>query len=188
MNRLKAFIEKNVQGWKVLSLFVLTNMVYGLMLAVTIPETMAFANGMKLLDMMPLGYDLEYVIELFSALGVQGRSTYLTCQIPVDMVYPFLFGCSYSLLFGYLLKKLNRLDSLLFYACALPILAGTADYLENIGIIVLLNTYPDVMPIEVQLTMLCSLTKSLTTSLYFILLIIVLIWLGLNLLLKSKKT
>jgi hypothetical protein len=59
---------------------------------VTIPKTMAFANGMKLLDMMPAGYDFDYVIKLFNALGENGRKTYLTSLIPVDMIYPLLFA------------------------------------------------------------------------------------------------
>lgn len=56
---LNKIIEKNISGKKVLGLFILTNLVYAYMLMVTIPKTMAFANGMKLLDMMPAGYDFD---------------------------------------------------------------------------------------------------------------------------------
>jgi hypothetical protein len=90
MNLLTKFIEKNISGIKVLGLFILTNAVYVFMLTVTIPKTMEFSNGMKLLDMMPTGYDFNYVNELFSSLGENGRETYLTSQIPVDMIYPLL--------------------------------------------------------------------------------------------------
>ena len=68
---------------------------------------MAFSNGMKLLDMMPTGYNSEYVYALFETLGVEGRFTYLYNQIPIDMIYPFLFGISYCLLIAYFLRKLN---------------------------------------------------------------------------------
>ena len=57
---LKKIIEKNSSGKKVLGLFILTNLVYAFMLLVTIPKTMVFSNGMKLLDMMPTGYDYNY--------------------------------------------------------------------------------------------------------------------------------
>ena len=110
MKRLIKFIDKNSSGKKVLWLFILTNLVYTLMLTVTIPKTMDFANGMKLLDMMPMGYDLNYVSELFASLGENGRSTYLTNQIPVDMIYPLLFGLTYCLLLDYLLLQLLILD------------------------------------------------------------------------------
>ena len=90
---------------KVLILFVLTNIVYAAMLIITIPKTMGFSNGLKLLDMMPMGYDLEYINTLFETLGEKGREVYLYNQIPLDMIYPFLFAISYCLVIGYFLKK-----------------------------------------------------------------------------------
>ena len=109
MKRLTKFINSTNSGKKILGLFILTNLVYVFMLTITIPKTMGFSKGMKLLDMMPIGYDLNYVSELFSSLGEIGRKTYLTYQIPVDMIYPLLFGLTYSLLLAYSLKKLNKL-------------------------------------------------------------------------------
>ena len=69
---------------------------------------MAFSGELKLLDMMPIGYNSEYINSLFETLGENGRRVYLYSQLPVDMIYPFLFGISYCLLIGYLLKKLNK--------------------------------------------------------------------------------
>lgn len=97
MNKLKKIINNNLAGTKVLVLFALTNIVYAFMLIITIPKTMRFSNGMKLLDMMPTGYDFEYINTLFDTLGEKGREVYLYNQIPVDMIYPFLFGISYCL-------------------------------------------------------------------------------------------
>lgn len=45
---------------------------------------------MRLLDMMPTRYDLEYVNTLFETLSQEGRETYLYQQIPFDMLYPGL--------------------------------------------------------------------------------------------------
>ncbi|WP_223551478.1 hypothetical protein [Aestuariivivens sp. NBU2969] len=178
MQRLIKYIASNVQGKKVLMLFVITNMVYGFMLVVTIPKTIAYANGMKLLDMMPTGYDYNYVVDLFNTLSVEGRHIYLTNQIPVDMVYPFLFGLTYCLVIGYFLKKLNILKEPFVFLCVLPIIVGVSDYLENFGIITLLNTYPDLSRLEVNLTMIASMLKSVSTSVYFVALIVLLLVLG----------
>lgn len=175
MNPLIKFIDKNATGKKVLLLFILTNLVYAFMLSVTIPNTMKFSKGMKLLDMMPTGYNLDYVNNLLNALGIKGRDIYLTNQIPVDMIYPLLFGVSYCLLMAYLLKKLNKFNTTYSLICLLPFLAGTADYLENIGIIMMLNNYPDVTSFLVETTNVFSMTKSISTSLFFILLLIALI-------------
>ncbi|WP_242132894.1 hypothetical protein [Aestuariivivens marinum] len=187
MQRLIKYIASNVQGKKVLVLFVITNVVYGFMLFVTIPKTMAYANGMKLLDMMPMGYDYDHVVDLFNTLSVEGRHIYLTNQIPVDMVYPFLFGLTYCLVIGYFLKKLNILKEPFVFLCVLPIIAGIADYLENFGIITLLNTYPDLTLLEVNLTMMASMLKSISTSVYFVGLIGVLLVLGIKTMFKINR-
>ena len=173
-------INKNLGGKKVLWLFILTNVIYAIMLVVTIPKTMAFSNGMNLLDMMPTGYDSEYVNGLFNALGANGRAVYLFTQIPVDMIYPFLFGISYCLLIAYFLKKLNKLGTVFFYLCFLPIIAGIADYLENFGIIYMLNTYPKLSNSSVAATNAFTIVKSMATTIYFLALIIALIMLGIT--------
>lgn len=172
---LNKIIEKNISGKKVLGFFILTNLVYAFMLLVTIPNTMAFSNGMKLLDMMPTGYDFNYVNKLFTVLGDNGRETYLTSQIPIDMIYPLLFGISYCLVMAYFLKKINKLDTSLIYLCLLPIIAGIADYFENIGIITLLNNYPDITETIVSTTSIFSVIKSIFTTFFFIVIIIILI-------------
>ena len=148
------------------------------MLTVTIPKTMGFSNGMKLLDMMPTGYDLNYVSQLFNSLGEIGRETYLNYQIPVDMIYPLLFGLTYCLLLAYFLKKINKLNTPYTYLCLIPIIAGITDYLENLGIIAMLKSYPDLTEIAVKTNSSFSVLKSISTSVFFIVLTIVLIILG----------
>jgi len=144
------------------------------MLTISIPHTMRFANGLKLLDMMPMGYDLSYVTGLFNALGTAGRDSYLTTQLPIDMVYPLLFGITYSFLLAYYLKRLNKHNSQYQLFCLLPIFAGIADYLENIGIILLLQNSTNVTATAVKVTSFFSVVKSVSTTVYFIVLIIVL--------------
>lgn len=187
MKQLTKFIERNISGKKVLGLFVLTNVVYVLMLTVTIPRTMSHSNELKLLDMMPTGYDMNYVRELFDSLGEIGRETYLTNQIPLDMIYPLLFGLSYCLLLAYFLKKLKKFKSPYIYLCLLPIIAGIADYLENFGIIIMLKSYPKLTQEMVSATCLFSVTKSISTSIFFVILIIILILLGIKAI-NRKKT
>ncbi len=171
MKTVQNIIRRNIQGKKVLLLFLLTNIVYAAMLLVTIPEVMDFANGMNLLDMMPMGYDLEYVDSLFHALGPEGRNAYLYSQIPLDMVYPFLFGISYCLVLAYFLNKLNKLKSPFVYLSLLPLIAGIADYFENFGILALLSDYPEISNSIVKITSSFTLLKSISTTLYFMILI-----------------
>lgn len=188
MRNIKEVIEKNLKGKRVLFLFILTNLVYASMLIITIPKTMNFSNGMKLLDMMPTGYDWEYVNKLFETLGEKGREIYLYNQIPIDMIYPFLFGVSYCLVFAFILKKMNKLDTSYFYLSLLPIVAGVADYLENFGIISMLIGFPDLSQIVVRMTNLFTIIKSISTTIYFIGLIVILIAMGIRILNKRKTS
>lgn len=183
---MKKLIVNNIQGWKVLLFFILANAVYAYMLIISIPKVISYSNGMKILDMMPGGYDAAYVKLLFNTLGETGRDTYLHQQIPADMIYPLLFSISFTLLLAFFLKKLNKLDTGLFFLCLLPVAAGIADYLENIGIIVLLKQYPDLSDTHIMITNIFTLIKSTFTTVYFIILILLLIVLGINLI-KRKK-
>ena len=176
MNFLKNILSKNIQGKKVLVLFIITNLVYLFMVLVTIPKIMHFSNGIKILDMLPFGYQFDYVNDLFSALGLNGRSFYLYNQIPIDMIYPFLFGITYSLVLAFFLKKINKLDSLLIYLCLLPLIAAFFDYLENFGTINMLNNYPNISEVEVKINSGFTIIKSMTTTAFFISLIIVLMF------------
>lgn len=188
MNRIREIVDKNSTGKKVLILFIIANLFYAVMLLITIPKTMSFSNGMKLLDMMPAGYDSAYINSLFETLGNEGRESYLYYQIPIDMIYPFFFGIGYCFLFAYFLKKLNKFRSSLFYLCLLPIIAGIADYLENFGIIILLKNYPDISQGLMSVTNIFSVTKSSTTSIYFLALIVILITLGYKTISKRKTS
>ena len=178
MKKLRKIISENLSGKKVAILFFLTNLVYAFMLFVTIPKTVAFSGGMKLLDMMPQGYDFEYVNELFSKLGEEGREVYLYNQIPIDMIYPLLFGITYCLLIAYFLKKLDKLNTSFFYLCLVPLVAGITDYLENFGIINMLNTYPDLSRTQVSITNTFTVIKSLSTTSFFLILIGIIITVG----------
>ena len=184
---MRDLVRKNINGKRVLILFILTNIIYAIMLIVTIPNVMNYAGGMRLLDMMPTGYSLEYVSSLLNALGEQGRHAYLYNQIPVDMVYPFLFGISYCLILAYFINKLGKLESSLFYLCLLPLLAGLFDYFENLGIIALLNSYPHTSVVLSQITNVCSVLKSAFTTIYFSILIITLIVFGIDRLFRKAK-
>src|SRR5688572_25779115 len=172
---MKNFIKGNSTLKNVVILFILTNLIYVFMLTVTIQKVMLFSNEMKLLDMMPTGYDVEYVNKLLEVLGPQGRNSYLFYQLPLDMVYPLLFGITYSLLFAFVLKKLDGLKGFLYYFCFLPWFCTLFDYFENIGIISILLNFPNNPTTLTSVTNIFSILKSSFTTLFFTVLIISLI-------------
>ena len=180
IRRLKFYLKemgyRNIGGKSVFYLFMVTNLVYGIMLLVTIPKVMSYSGGMKIFDMMPLGYSSQYANSLLGKLGIEGRNAYLFTQLPVDFIYPFLFGITYTLLLAYFLRRLGSLKDVYFYLCLLPIIAGVFDYSENFGIISMLISYPHSSEIVIQLTSCFTVLKSLITTLYFVVLIFVLMF------------
>lgn len=187
ITRLRNLIVYYSSGKTVLVFFVLSGIFYTTMLAFTIPKVSAFANGMKILDMIPEGYDKDYVDTLFAALGENGRFTYLYNQIPLDLIFPALFGIGFCLLFAFILRKINLLKSPYFYFSFLPLIASISDYVENIGIITMLRQFPNYSDETVTITSTFSFLKSSTTTIYFIALIFLLVAFGVQYV-KSKRS
>jgi hypothetical protein len=169
---MRAFVTKYSGGKTVLAFFVLANLLYLLMLFLTIPQVMVYARGMKLFDMMPTGYDPGYATAFLDTLGPAGRSVYLTHQLPVDLLYPLFSALAYCLLMAWLFKKLNLFEKPVFYLCLLPLVAGLFDYLENFGIITMILKYPEVSPVLVSTVSGFTLIKSMLSALFFIILIL----------------
>lgn len=185
--RMRNLVKRNLNGRMILLLFIISNSIYLFMLAVTIPKVMRFSGGMKILDMMPVGYDSEYVNTLLSTLGEKGRNAYLYNQIPVDMIYPSLFAASSCLVLAFFLDKLDKLDGSLFYLCLLPLFSGLFDYGENIGIITILTTYPKNPILLTQITNAFSILKSLFVTIYFFALVFTLIVFGISQFFPKKE-
>ena len=184
---IQKFICNISTGKTVLVLLLLTCTVYFLMLFVTIPLVTEYSDGMKILDMMPSGYDLDYVKKLFTTLGFEGRHAYFYYQLRVDLIFPTLFAISFCLLFCYLLKKIQRHQSTFFYISFLPVIAGVSDYIENFGIITMLQQFPDIQSDTVAISNTFSLLKSTTTTFYFFALIIIIITVLVKHFMRGKK-
>lgn len=175
---MKTQINRLLRGKVVLLFFIISSSLYSLMLFVTIPHLHKITAGIKILDMMPAGYDFQYVVQLMEALGETGRHYYLFTQIPIDLVYPFFFALSNCLIMAWFLKKIGKLDTFWYLVCYLPIFAGFFDYAENISIISLLNNYPEIEQNSVLVSNFFSVMKSsLTTIALSVLLIIILVFL-----------
>jgi hypothetical protein len=167
-------IKRYSSGRNVLLFLVGANLLYVLMLFVTIPQVMAFSGGMKLFDLMPAGYDLEYAKSLLQQLGEEGRNLYLTRQLPVDLFYPLLSAIAYTLLMAWLFKRLNFIDKPVFWLCLIPFMAGLFDYLENISIILMITSYPEVSGLLAHFANAFTVIKSMLSVLFFGILIIAL--------------
>ena len=168
----KEFIYRHIKGKRVLIWVSITYLIYAFILLVSIPSVSKFTGGMNTFNMMPFGYSSEYVLKLLSTLGTEGRHAYLLHQIPLDLVFPFIFAFGNCLLIGFLLNKINSLKGKLMYLCLLPVFASWFDYLENVGVMTMLLKYPTVTEFVIHFTEFFSVTKSLLMNIFFIVLFV----------------
>ena len=181
MEALIRFMQKYSTGKVILVLFALTMAVYLTMLSYSIPAVMAFAPEIPIFDLSPLGYSFNYANELLDTLGAEGRKLYLSTQLPLDFIYPGLFSITYSLLLVWLFGKTFNANSKIYYLALVPFLAGIFDYVENVFIIKMINSFPDLQVNTVKIASTFSILKSSFTTVFFILLIV-----GFALLFKQK--
>lgn len=172
MSKIINYLQYISNGKVVLLLFVLTNLIYILMLMYSLPLVSSYVPELVLFDMSPLGYSYSQAIELLIALGLEGRNTYLSIQLPLDFIYPGLFAVSYSLLITWVFKHYLSNDSKFYLIAFIPIIAGVFDYLENISIIVMLNSYPNISVNLVNISSAFTIVKSGATTLFLLILIL----------------
>lgn len=164
-------IKKKVQqrtNLKIIILLLLASQViYFCMMLVTFPIIEANSQGVRAPDLVPTGYSYEYIQTFISTLSPHSKNIYLFLQLPLDILYPFLL----SLFFMFTIARLTTEKSNLLF---LGLLICLFDYLENIFIAgILLN--PSFSGLWVQIASLFTLLKSVSTSLCYIIVILLLI-------------
>jgi hypothetical protein len=108
----------------------------------SLPHAAVACHGQPVLDQR-WGYSAAQVADYLRECGVSGRAA-IAAQQGADLVYPALFGAVLTVAFALLLSALRLPDRHWAHALVLlPAISATADYLENIGIRVLLVAYPE---------------------------------------------
>lgn len=171
MKAIIRFMQKHSTGKVIIVVLVLTMTVYLAMLSYSIPAVTAFAPELPIFDLSPLGYSFNYANELLNALGIEGRNLYLSTQLPLDFIYPGLFSITYSLLLVWLFGKTFNVNSKIYYFAFVPFLAGVFDYVENVFIIKMISSFPDLQVTTVNVASTFTILKSILTLFFFVLLI-----------------
>ena len=133
-------------------------------------------SGLRPFDMRPGGYSAELANSLINDLGPSGRRYYLTRQIPLDLVYPYLM----ALTLVSLLKWLGSggvSQNLVRIGIWFSIAAAIADYLENAGICFMILSWPAISANAVLAASVSSIVKSgLTTAAVSVVVLGVVFW------------
>lgn len=154
------WIERKTNGTVVIVVLVLALAVYWLMLAVTIPEVRAGSGGVEVFDLRTLGYSIQDAHLILSSLSEEARNYYRNVQIPVDFLYPLLMG-----LFGaFALAWIRRTVAIPRWSIAVPLAAAACDYLENIGVLLMLNG--NASDVLITLSSFCTIGKGILTTVF----------------------
>jgi hypothetical protein len=179
-----------------LSTLLLSQSIYFIMQAYTIPRISSEADGLLIFDVQPFGYTDEYAYQFLSVLSSEGYALYKQVQLPLDMLFPLLNGLtailSYFLIIRLYKVALHPSEILLKSAFSiavliLPITAMLGDYLENIMIWTMLSYQIDVPKSIVSIAKVFTITKSLSTSLFYIIMIAILGKIGVTWLRNRKS-
>lgn len=174
MSKAISLLQRVSSGKLVLVSFVLTNLIYAVILGYSIPLVLSFSPESVLFDMSPMGYSYAEATEFLQSLGLGGRDSYLTVQLPIDLVYPLMFAVSYALMITWILKQFLPKQSRLFFVAFIPIVVGLFDYLENVSIALMLTRFPSIPEALVTSASSFTITKSVLTTLFFVVLAIAL--------------
>lgn len=137
--------------------------VYYLMIAVTLPHLEALSGHVPF-DMRPLGYGPQDAARLLEGLGAEGRSYYLTRQIPFDTAYPALLALTLAATICWFGRRIPK-NRLVRIAVALSVSSALFDYAENLGIIAMIWSWPDVSDLLVYAVSAATIVKSTLTTL-----------------------
>lgn len=150
-------IEK-IANWKMIIVLAVVFLFFMLYLFPTYQAEINDIAGyeIQLLDGR-FSYTKTVVTKAFEAMGGEGRKMYQFIVGFIDMIYPVVYGCLFFLLLVKLTKR--NLSSRLKLIYFIPLMAVLFDYIENIGILKMLNNYPSIPESQVNINSLATSMK-----------------------------
>lgn len=115
-----------------------------------------FSGGAGAIDLL-IVYRPEKAFDMIAAYGDQGRHYYATIALTLDTVFPILLAMAFGLALARIFRHAFSDEGVLHRALLVPVGAMVADFLENVGVVSMLLTYPR------KLTVVALLTSSFST-------------------------
>jgi hypothetical protein len=165
-------IDRWISGKRLLFLFIAAMAVYLIMVLITLPELSQRSGGLAMFDLMPGGYDSDHANSVLQALGEDGRLYYLTRQIPLDLLYPGLLSAVLAGTWLFLLRRGHIQGKYQRGWIIIAVGAGLADYGENVFIMIMLISFPEISDGLVTTASILTILKSGLTTIFFVTLII----------------
>jgi hypothetical protein len=133
-------------------------------------------GGANLLDNRASGYSPEAAYMMISAYGSQGIKYHLMLAA-ADVLFPPTLAFFLLLAITYFYRRFFRSLPLVRWFAALPVLYLVSDYLENVGIVTILLSFPAHLPGMARLANFMFMSKNLFST---VSIVVVLVGLGLQ--------
>ena len=180
LSRVLALIQHAARWPLILGLLsaagVLVFVMNGTELPFSTPTIEDYSGGLRILDMR-FFYGAEDANSLFEALGPDGRRAYLMLHLMPDLLFPITYSLAFALTSAWFLVRVLPLDHPMQWLSVAPLIAGLADLLENLSLVIANVVFPSRID---WLTSLASLLTKVKFGLMpvggFLLGIIVVIW------------
>ncbi len=121
------------------------------------PRFLELSNGTELLDMTPL-YTPDQAYKMIDQYGSAGRAFYNYIQL-ADLFFPIVYSLLLTSILFRFFSAVEIVKSQIYSMIYLPLLAGLCDWLENLGIFMMLRIYPQRLDWIASLTNLACLLK-----------------------------
>ncbi|PRY26951.1 hypothetical protein CLV78_1011056 [Aliiruegeria haliotis] len=137
--------------------------IYLLMIKVTLAHIEA-VSGYVPFDMRPIGYSPADAATLLEALGAEGRAYYLSYQILLDTLYPAALALTLIATLLWIGQRISG-SMLVRFGIALSASSALFDYIENLGIVAMIWSWPSISVPLVNAASTATIVKSVITTL-----------------------
>lgn len=141
---LSDLFKKYAKGWLVLTFLALDIF----FMVIVMPNMSIILRTSTPNEIAPLDlkffYTPEQAFTTLEAFGQSGRDAYKIVEMTADIIYPIVYTIAFGLLLTWLFKHAFDEDHAIQRFNILPIGAWLFDLLENLGIVSMLNIFPNI--------------------------------------------
>ena len=173
MNKIFIILLQKIT-WKIATIFTIIYIIFFVLINfsnIGVSGLLKITGGENILD-FEFGYNKDEAYQILSALGFEGREFYLKNIIPMDFPFPLAYMLFYAGWIALLIKNIYQIckkcpfgnhNKRYKYLLFIPILATLCDFIENIGIITMLNSYPNLQEWSVYMASYAGILKTIFT-------------------------
>ena len=147
-----------------------------------LPHFATITGGERIID-MKIFYSYEEVYSTINAYGQDGINYYEKIQL-LDLIFPLTYAFAFSSVIARLFNRVNEVSEKAQLVILIPFITALLDYIENLGIFIMLRLHPHRYFIVALITNIITVLK-FTGFVAFIFIIIFLFFFSLKS--RSKK-